>query len=95
MYNHKTVKYSTRQQNIQNEVDIQCWPTLKCQAKLNWNNVTIWFKETTKRSIWNIGQRKSQLQHLMLSQIVYVELNLASDIGTSGGCHLFFNDYQP
>ena len=31
----------------------------------------------------------------MLSQIIYVELNLASDFDTSGGCHLFFNDNQP
>ena len=31
----------------------------------------------------------------MLSQIIYVELNLASYFDTSGGCHLFFNDYQP
>ena len=34
------------------------------------------------------------LQHLMLSQIIYVKLNLASDFDTSGGCHFFFNDYQ-
>ena len=31
----------------------------------------------------------------MLSQIIYVELYLASDFDTSGGCHLFFNGYQP
>ena len=27
-------------------------------------------------------------------QIIYVELNLASDFDTSGGCHFFFNYYQ-
>ena len=63
----------------------------------------MWFKETTRRSLWNIGlalQSRpgnpgvaiSQLQHLM--QIIYVELNLASDFDTSGGCHFFFNYYQ-
>ena len=31
----------------------------------------------------------------MLSQIIYVEPNLASDFDTSGRCHLFVNDYQP
>ena len=30
----------------------------------------------------------------MLSQIIAVELNLASDFDTSGGCHFFYNDYQ-
>ena len=54
-----------------------------------------WFKQTTRWSVWNIGLGTSQLQHLMLSQIIYIELNLAPDFDTSGGCHLFFNDYQP
>ena len=31
----------------------------------------------------------------MLSQIIFVELNVASDFDTSGGCHLIFNGYQP
>ena len=57
--------------------------------------MTIWFRETARRSLWNIGLGTSQLQHLMLSQIIYVEPNLASDFDTSDGCHLFFNDNQP
>ena len=32
--------------------------------------------------------------HPTVMQIIYVELNLASDFDTSGGCHFFFNYYQ-
>ena len=37
---------------------------------------------------------KRRPNQLMLSKIIYVELNLASYFDTSGGCHFFFNDYQ-
>ena len=31
----------------------------------------------------------------MRLQIIYVELDLASDFDTSGGYYIFFNDCQP
>ena len=47
----------------------------------------MWLCETTRRSLSNIdlGTPQLQVQHIMLSQIIYVELNLAYDFDTSDG----------